>query len=779
MKKNYKSFSRLVTAGMLSILAVTTFANEYPVVNTNNTGAGSLNNALVLANTNPGLDTVTFNLPEGGSMTIAPTTALPAITDAVFINGYSQPGTAVGNIASRIIRVNIDGVGLPIITSIFVVNTTGVTIAGLAIYRSPQFSSGINVLNGATAFIWGNYIGTDSTGLSTGLGNAAGGIAINANSGVANAASIIGINGDGDNDAGEGNLISCNAFDGVLIWNTVGSTVAGNLIGFNKNGTGTTFGNTRNGLIVTRFSTDNVIGTNGDALSDNLEGNRIGNNGAVGVFLASLSDQNIIAGNVIGLDASNAAAGNAGGGIEINPGSNNRIGTNADGTSDAFERNTICANGSHGIRIVGGNFFGDIGNSNGNIIAGNAIGTNGSGVLVAGNTGIGIVLETNNNQSANNNIIGTNDDGLGDDIEGNIIANNSKGIVITTPAGTSTMVGNRISRNSIYDNTQLGIDHDNDGITANDNGDVDAGANELFNFPFITKSSVSGAGNLIITGIAPAGSQLEFFVADASGLEGRTFLFTALEGGGIDDSTGTGSFSDVTYGTGTDQRFGFTIAIATLPFAVTPGTVIVATAINTAATVGSTSEFGPAFISTLPVRLSQFNGKMNNGTVKLDWKTADESGNSHFDVERSNTGSTFDKIGTVKALGGVNNEYVFNDTKPMAGANFYRLKQVDVSGLAAYSKTLMIRSDFNDVKAKVSPNPFRGTLNVSFQLSKAETLSVRLYNQTGQLVKQLTSKGTVGINTINMGDLNQFAAGNYTLEVRGETVNHKQQVVKQ
>ena len=191
---------------------------------------------------------------------------------------------------------------------------------------------------------------------------------------------------------------------------------------------------------------------------------------------------------------------------------------------------------------MGGSSFGVLAGSDANTIAGNFIGTNSAGTLVRGNGGFGVYIRTNSDQTANNNIIGSNNDGSGDNVEGNIIANNLKGIVIDPPTAPSTALGNRISRNSIFDNTQLGIDLGNDNVTGNDNNDPDAGPNEYFNFPIISRANVQG-GYLVISGIAPANAILEFFIADANGSEGRTYLFTAQEGttlnGITDDTTGT------------------------------------------------------------------------------------------------------------------------------------------------------------------------------------------------------------------------------------------------
>ena len=85
--------------------------------------------------------------------------------------------------------------------------STGVEIAGLAIFRSSQFGAGINIAGGGSAFIWGNFIGTDSTGLLPGFGNDGGGITCNVNNPTPNSGIVVGVNGDGVNDANESNSI--------------------------------------------------------------------------------------------------------------------------------------------------------------------------------------------------------------------------------------------------------------------------------------------------------------------------------------------------------------------------------------------------------------------------------------------------------------------------------------------------------------------------------------------------------------------------------------------
>jgi hypothetical protein len=122
---------------------------------------------------------------------------------------------------------------------------------------------------------------------------------------------------------------------------------------------------------------------------------------------------------------------------------------------------------------------------------------------------------------------------VGDNAEGNIIANNSFAGIATQ--NSEDIFGNMFSRNSIRNNTGLGIDLGGTGITANDDGDGDTGPNGFFNFPAILSAHGDGT-NLTVTGVAESGSLIEFYISDVSG-EGATYLFRALEGGTIDGIT--------------------------------------------------------------------------------------------------------------------------------------------------------------------------------------------------------------------------------------------------
>jgi hypothetical protein len=210
--------------------------------------------------------------------------------------------------------------------------------------------------------------------------------------------------------------------------------------------------------------------------------------------------------------------------------------------------------GGHGIDVSGNN----------NALLGNYVGTDGTSAL--GNTQAGIYLRTT---SAGNRIGGTVA------THANLIANNGGDGIRADGTGTN----NAFLGNAIRDNGEQGIDLGAAGVTANDAGDGDGGANDLQNFPVITAAGTDGA-RVVVSGsintTATTTVRVELFVTDVAAAgngEGRTLLGHAVV---ITDGSGNGRF------------------VASFDVAVTAGQYVTATAtmMGFGGTFASTSEFG-------------------------------------------------------------------------------------------------------------------------------------------------------------------------------------------
>ncbi|MEO0599228.1 MAG: CSLREA domain-containing protein, partial [Chloroflexota bacterium] len=151
-----------------------------------------------------------------------------------------------------------------------------------------------------------------------------------------------------------------------------------NFIGTNALGTAAA-ANGRHGITITSAGSNNIIGTDGDGTNDDVEGNLISANINIGIDITSASLDNVVAGNIIGLDVTGTTTlGNRTHGVQVSGGSlNTRIGTNGDGTSDTLERNIISGNRNNGINLGT--------NSRNTTVAGNYIGTDINGTTTIGN----------------------------------------------------------------------------------------------------------------------------------------------------------------------------------------------------------------------------------------------------------------------------------------------------------------------------------------------------------------------------------------------------------
>jgi GH18 family chitinase len=162
--------------------------------------------------------------------------------------------------------------------------------------------------------------------------------------------------------------------------------------------------------------------------------------------------------------------------------------------------------------------------------------------------------------------------------------------------------------------------------------------------------------------------------------------------------------------------------------------------------------------SPLPVSLLQFNANKKGSAVLLDWATVSELTNDRFEIERSEDGVHFVKIGTVGGAGNSTSilEYHFSDSNPIAGINYYRLKQIDVNAVYAYSNTLAV-----DMQAyapvRIAPNPFNESFSINFELPGRKNISV--LDISGAELFTVTTEA----NSIDIG--NNLKAGMYLLKV--------------
>ena len=360
----------------------------------------------------------------------------------------------------------------------------------------------------------------------------------------------------------------------------------------------------------------NMIGTDTTGSTD--EGN-----GSSGVYLDTTLDVNL---------RNNVISGNDHNGVETNGGGRillyaNNIGTNAAGTADlgnslagvsvsspsiTLRNNVISGNDVNGLLIKN--------NVSKNVtVENNRIGTNAAGDVAVDNTGSGILISNQpKNSLVTGNIIGGNSShGIsltGSGIQDNLIAENyiganaggtdlgngGSGVHISGGPNGNTVerntiannggdgvtivgndsLGNTVWENSIHSNDGHGIDLGDDGVTANDAGDGDAGPNHLQNYPAnITFASRDDDASIRFTLDVTANRKyiVDFYSCDSSTSgEGQEWL---------------GFVSSTPPSSGTATVTGSTLLGQLDDFSGTTATHVTATATDDE--TGSTSEFAP------------------------------------------------------------------------------------------------------------------------------------------------------------------------------------------
>ncbi len=498
------SVSNANVAGVDSAYSFTAIVNDRGDAADDDTGAarmqqGSLRQFIQNSNAIGGTQTSNFSIGATGSTkTIAPTAALPTITDAVILDAWTQG--AAGYTGPPLIELNGAGAGAG--AHGFDLLADGSTVRGFVINRFGQ--SGIRIDSDGNT-VAGNWIGLDTTGM-VGAGNGIDGVVL------VNLAANNTIGGTGAND---GNVLSDNGDEGVSIDGAIGTLVVGNYIGTDATGT--------------------------------------------------------------------VAIGNGGDGVAIQFGA---VNSTVGGTT-AAERNVIAGNGSNSANGLANVRIRQTGTTS-NVVLGNYIGTNWNATATLGNPGYGVLVS----EDAFGNMIGGTAAGAG-----NVIA----GSALDGIAMIDAVTGNRALGNVLYGNAGLGIDLADDGVSANDAGDGDAGANGLQNFPVIATANVNGA-DITITGSLDSTDTRTFRI--------EFFASSAADGSGHGEGQRYLGFTTVTIAGGA-TAFSVTLTPA---IAVAGGEYVSATA--TDLTSNETSEFSLAHTAnTAPVNTVPATATVNEDTA--------------------------------------------------------------------------------------------------------------------------------------------------------------------
>jgi Periplasmic copper-binding protein (NosD) len=487
-----------VSAGLTMVLAagpagaagpyVVNATDDAPDLNTRDglclTSAGrcTLRAALQQDQADGGPSTIRFNIAGGGPHTIQIGGVLPTLAaGGTTIDGYTEPGSSPNTSArasNAVLRVEVRGNGAGG-SEALVVTSANNTIRGLALFNH-RVTIRIAGAGASGNVVAGNFLGTNAAASfqASGANANAAGVIIRTN-----AAS----NRVGGTSAADRNVISGNAGRGVMVnvpnevaGGTAQTLITGNIIGLTPSGS------------AQRANLGHAVDMNSGANRTRVVDNVIsGNSGsAVEVSHGTTTADNVIEDNRIGTDLTGASSpGYARNGSSGHP--NIRVEDGADDT--VVQDNVIggAANGGIKVNAISRPALGTR-------IVDNLIGVSTTGANI-GNGPFGVQVEGGSADT---------------EIAGNTIAFNAVGVRVV--GDTTDRV--TISENSMFGNTNLGIDLLPAGVTPNDSGDGDEGPNNLLNVPvleFVDPSEVRAR--------ACGRCRIEVFLADteASGQSGE------------------------------------------------------------------------------------------------------------------------------------------------------------------------------------------------------------------------------------------------------------------
>lgn len=186
--------------------------------------------------------------------------------------------------------------------------------------------------------------------------------------------------------------------------------------------------------------------------------------------------------------------------------------------------------------------------------------------------------------------------------------------------------------------------------------------------------------------------------------------------------------------------------------------------------------------SSLPVQLVELNAARVANDIVVNWSTASEINNSHFEIERSTDGVEYTNAGRVDGQGysASLHHYQFVDANAALNQTnvlYYRLKQVDFDGKAVYLGPVAVQINKPTVLTpiQVFPNPFNSTVTLNLTNIEAGVMKTVVTDMQGRIVYSSSNELVQGLQHVTLEFADTLKDGVYfmTNSINGNTVRTK------
>ncbi|MBL0181963.1 MAG: T9SS type A sorting domain-containing protein [Chitinophagaceae bacterium] len=164
------------------------------------------------------------------------------------------------------------------------------------------------------------------------------------------------------------------------------------------------------------------------------------------------------------------------------------------------------------------------------------------------------------------------------------------------------------------------------------------------------------------------------------------------------------------------------------------------------------------------------NAVMQGNEVSSNWTILTAAAVDHFELERSNDNTRFNKVGSLYQPVKINELQNFTLKDDVSRVNddilYYRIKVITADGGFTYSNIAAVRKPKMNIPLTLMPNPAGSEIALSFNAENAEEINIRMVDNNGRIVYTQKQKVTKGSNVIRLTNLARFSNGQYTMQVQ-------------